>query len=113
MKMITAIIDPSKLDAVHDELKKIGIDYIVVMEARASAVEGGFTERYRGNSYVTDYYDFTRVDIVVNDDKLNSAIDVILDVTTPDKHAIGKIFISTIDDVIKIKHRKAGAEAIA
>ncbi len=113
MKKITAIIDPDKLGAVHDELKKIGIDYIVVMEARASAIEGGFSERYRGMSYVTDYYDFTRVDIVVDDDKLDSAIDAILDVTTTDKRAIGKIFTSTIDDVINIKHRKSGTEAIA
>lgn len=112
MKMIIAIIDPDKLDSVHDELKKTGINYIVVMKAKASAIEGGFTERYRGSTYVTDYYDFTRVEIVVDDDKLDSAIKIILDVTGGDK-AIGRIFISTIDDAINIATHKTVAEAIA
>ena len=113
MKMITAIIDPDKLDGVHDELKKTGINYIVTMEAKASAVEGGFTEHYRGATYIIDYYDFTRVDIVVDDDKLDSAIKTILDVTAGGDKAIGRIFTSTIDDAINIATHKTGAEAVA
>jgi nitrogen regulatory protein PII len=112
MKMITAIIDPDKLDALHDELKKTGINYIVTMEAKASAVEGGFTERYRGATYVTDYYDFARVDIVIDDEKLDSAIKTVLDVTGGDK-AIGRIFTSTIDDAINIATHKTGVETAA
>ena len=113
MKMITAVINPDKLDGVHDELKKSGISYITVMETKASAVEGGFTERYRGTTYVTDYYDFTRVDVVVDDDKLDAAINIILDVTTADDKAIGRIFTSTIDDVINIATYKNKSETAA
>ena len=113
MKMITAIIDPNKLEGVHDALKKNGINYLLVMETKASAVEGGFTERYRGTTYTTDYYDFSRVDIAVNDDTLDSVINTIIDATTADGKAIGRIFTSTIDDAINIRTRETGSDTIA
>jgi nitrogen regulatory protein P-II 1 len=113
MKMITAIINPEKLESVHDELKKSGINYITVMETKASAIEGGFSERYRGSTYAIDYYDFTRIDVVVDDDKLDTAVNIILDVTTADDKAIGRIFTSTIDDSINIATHKNRSDAVA
>lgn len=112
MKMITAIVDPDRLDSIRESLKKAGEKYMLVTNAKASAVEGGFTEHYRGVSYITDYFDFVRVEVVVDDDKLDSVVTAILDATEGDK-AIGRIFTSTIDDAINIATHKTGAEAIA
>ena len=112
MKMITAIIDPDKLDGVREALKEAGVVYLVIMNAKASAVEGGFVEHYRGNAYTIDYYDFVRADIVVDDDRLDAAVDAILKGTTADEKTIGRLFISTIDDAMNIRTRKTGIEAI-
>ncbi len=113
MKLITAIIDPDKLDGVRESLKKEGMKYMLVIKAKALAAEGGFTERYRGNTYITDYYDFIRVEIVVDDDKLDSSVEAILDATGQGENAIGKIFTSTIDNAIDIRSRETGSEVVA
>ena len=112
MKKITAIIAPDRLDNVRESLERAGVEYLVVMEVRASAVEGGFKERYRGATYTTEYYDFARVDIVVGDDVLDTAVDIVLEATEDGKKTIGRIFISTIDDAINIATRKTGTDAI-
>ena len=112
MKMITAIIDPDRLDIVRETLKNAGIEYLVVMEAKASAIEGGFKEHYRGTTYITDYYDFIRTDIVVSDDMLDTAVNAVLEATAVGEKSIGRLFTSTIDEVINVRTRKTGIEAI-
>ena len=112
MKLITAIIDPDKLDSIRESLKITGVKYMLVADAKASAVEGGFREHYRGTTYITDYYNLLRVDIVVDNDMLDSSVAAILDATAGE-NAIGKIFTSTIDDAIDILTHKTGADVVA
>ncbi len=112
MKKITAIIAPDRLDNVRESLDRAGVEYLVIMEVRASAVEGGFKERYRGTTYMTDYYDFVRADIVVGDNMLDTTVNTVLEATADGDKSIGRIFVSTIDDAINIATRKTGTEAI-
>ena len=112
MKLITAIVDPDKLDNINESLKKAGVKYLLVMNAKASAVEGGFTEHYRGTTYITDYLDLLRVDIVVDNDMLDSSVSAILDATAGDS-AIGRIITSTIDQAIDIGKHNTGIEGVA
>lgn len=112
MKLVTTIIRPFKLDDVRDALSTIGIQGMTVTEVKGFGRQKGHTELYRGAEYNVDFLPKTRIEVAINDDLLDSAIEAISTAAHTDKVGDGKIFISTLDDVVRIRTGETGAEAI-
>jgi len=112
MKKITAIIKPFKLDEVRDALQEIDISGVTVTEAKGFGRQKGHTELYRGAEYNVDFLPKIVLDIVVDDDKCDKACEIITKSAYTGKIGDGKIFISSIDEVIRIRTSETGSEAI-
>jgi len=112
MKKIEAIIKPFKLDEVKEALQEIGIQGLTVTEAKGFGRQKGHTELYRGAEYVVDFLPKVKVEIVISDDMLDKALGSIQDAAKTGRIGDGKIFISTIDDAIRIRTGEQGAEAL-
>jgi nitrogen regulatory protein PII len=112
MKMITAMIRPSKLDAVKDALVAIDIVGMTVTDARGFGRQKGQVERYRGTEYKVDFLSKLKVMIVIPDDKLESALSAITTAAHTGEIGDGKIFVSSVDDAIRIRTGDRGAEAL-
>ena len=103
MKQITAIIKPFKLDEVREALSAVGVEGMTVSEVRGFGRQKGHTELYRGAEYVVDFLPKVRVDVVVPDKLLESAIDAIVKAARTGKIGDGKIFVSDVSQVIRIR----------
>src|SRR5271155_5710711 len=112
MKKIEAIIKPFKLEDVKDALNKVGVQGLTVTEAKGYGRQKGHTELYRGAEYVVDFLPKLKVEVVVDDSLLDNAIDAIQQAAHSGKIGDGKIFISSIDEVIRIRTGEKGADAI-
>jgi len=112
MKKIEAIIKPFKLDEVKEALQEIGIQGLTVTEAKGFGRQKGHTELYRGAEYVVDFLPKVKVEIVISDDMLDKALASIQDAAKTGRIGDGKIFISTIDDAIRIRTGEQGADAL-
>lgn len=112
MKKIEAIIKPFKLDEVKEALQEAGIQGITVIEAKGFGRQKGHTELYRGAEYVVDFLPKVKLEIVVADHQLETAIDAILKAAQTGRIGDGKIFVSTIDDAIRIRTGERGVDAI-
>ena len=112
MKKIEAIIKPFKLDEVKEALQEIGIQGLTVTEAKGFGRQKGHTELYRGAEYVVDFLPKVKVEIVINDDMLDKALSSIQEAAKTGRIGDGKIFISTIEDAIRIRTGENGAEAL-
>ena len=112
MKKIEAIIKPFKLDEVKEAIQDVGIQGITVVEAKGFGRQKGHTELYRGAEYVVDFLPKVKVEVVVSDDQLEATIDAIRNAAQTGRIGDGKIFVSTIDDVIRIRTGESGEEAI-
>ncbi|MCB0832751.1 MAG: P-II family nitrogen regulator [Bacteroidetes bacterium] len=112
MKKIEAIIRPFKLDDVKDALLEIGIQGMTISEVRGFGRQKGHTELYRGNEYRIDFLPKIKVEVVVENSKMDQVIDTILEAAKTDQVGDGKIFISSLEDVIRIRTGESGAEAI-
>ena len=112
MKKIEAIIKPFKLDEVKEAIQDVGIQGITVVEAKGFGRQKGHTELYRGAEYVVDFHPKVKVEVVVSDDQLEATIDAIRNAAQTGRIGDGKIFVSTIDDVIRIRTGESGEEAI-
>ncbi|MFV0322185.1 MAG: P-II family nitrogen regulator [Alphaproteobacteria bacterium] len=112
MKKIEAIIKPFKLDEVKDALQEIGLTGITVVEAKGFGRQKGHTELYRGAEYVVDFLPKVKLEVVVNDDLLEKAIDAISQTAHTDRIGDGKIFVSEILDVIRIRTGERGEDAV-
>lgn len=112
MKKIEAIIKPFKLDDVKEALQEIGLTGITVTEARGFGRQKGHTELYRGAEYVVDFLPKVKIEVVVNDDRLEDAIDAIVRAAQTGRIGDGKIFVSTIEDAIRIRTGERGPNAI-
>ena len=112
MKKIEAIIKPFKLDEVKNALAEIGIQGLTVTEAKGFGRQKGHTELYRGAEYNVDFLPKIVLDIVVDDDKCEKACEVIVKAAYTGKIGDGKIFISDIQDAIRIRTNETGSEAI-
>lgn len=110
--MITAMIRPSKLDAVKDALVAIDIVGMTVTDARGFGRQKGQVERYRGTEYKVDFLSKLKVMIVIPDDKLESALSAITTAAHTGEIGDGKIFVSSVDDAIRIRTGDRGAEAL-
>jgi nitrogen regulatory protein P-II 1 len=112
MKKIEAIIKPFKLDDVKEALQEIGLQGITVIEARGFGRQKGHTELYRGAEYVVDFLPKVKIEVIVDEPMVEKTIEAIMAAAQTGRIGDGKIFVSTIDDVIRIRTGERGPNAI-
>ena len=112
MKKIEAIIKPSKLTDVKDGLSAVGCQGLTVSEVKGFGRQKGHTEIYRGAEYVVEFQPKVKVEVVVEDDELEGAVKAILDAATTGKIGDGKIFISPIEEAVRIRTGETGPTAL-
>jgi nitrogen regulatory protein P-II 1 len=112
MKKIEAIIKPFKLDEVKEALQEVGVQGITVIEAKGFGRQKGHTELYRGAEYIVDFLPKVKLEVVVTDDLLAKAVDAIKGAAQTGRIGDGKIFVTSIEQVIRIRTGETGADAI-
>ena len=112
MKKIEAIIKPFKLDEIKEALQDIGLQGITVVEAKGFGRQKGHTELYRGAEYVVDFLPKVKIELVIEDTKLDADIEAIQAAAYTGRIGDGKIFIYNIEEVIRIRTGESGPEAI-
>jgi nitrogen regulatory protein P-II 1 len=112
MKKIEAIIKPFKLDEVKEALQELGVQGMTVLEAKGYGRQKGHTELYRGAEYVVDFLPKIKLEMVVTDDQAPAVIDAIVAAARTGRIGDGKIFVTDIADVIRIRTGESGAQAI-
>jgi nitrogen regulatory protein P-II 1 len=112
MKRIEAIIKPSKLDEVKDALQALGVTGLTVSEAKGFGRQKGHTEMYRGTEYTVDFLPKLLIIVVVVDDLVEAVVKAIADSARTGKIGDGKIFVSSLDDVMRIRTGERGRDAI-
>ena len=112
MKKIEAIIKPFKLDEVKEALQEIGIQGLSVIEVKGFGRQKGHTELYRVAEYVVDFLPKVKIEVALDDDQVEPAIAAIIDAAKTDKIGDGKIFVSTIEQAIRIRTGESGSEAL-
>ena len=112
MKLITAIIKPFKLDDVREALSEIGVQGITVTEVKGFGRQKGHTELYRGAEYVVDFLPKVKLEVAVDDGMAEKVIECIRNSANTGKIGDGKIFVSPVEDVIRIRTGETGVEAL-
>lgn len=112
MKKIEAIIKPFKLDDVKEALQEVGVQGLSVIEVKGFGRQKGHTELYRGAEYVVDFLPKVKIEVVLPDDQVDSAIEAITTAAKTDKIGDGKIFISSVEQAIRIRTGEDGDEAL-
>ena len=112
MKLVSAIIKPFKLDDVREALSEIGIQGITVTEVKGFGRQKGHTELYRGAEYVVDFLPKVKIEAAISDDLLDQVIEAIANAANTGKIGDGKIFVTTLDQAIRIRTGETGIDAI-
>src|SRR6187551_3046168 len=112
MKKIEAIFKPFKLDEVREALSEVGITGLTVTEVKGFGRQRGHTELYRGAEYVVDFLPKVKVEIVVPDDRVEASIDAILKAARTGKIGDGKIFVTSVEQVVRIRTGETGEAAV-
>ena len=112
MKLVTAIIKPFKMDDVRAALSEIGVQGITATEVKGFGRQRGHTELYRGAEYVVDFLPKVKLEIAVEDGQVEAAVDAIIKSANTGKIGDGKIFVSPLEQVIRIRTGETGEEAI-
>jgi nitrogen regulatory protein P-II 2 len=112
VKLVTAIIKPFKLDEVREALSNIGVQGITVSEVKGFGRQKGHTELYRGTEYVIDFLPKTKIEIAIDESLLDSAVEAITQSAHSGKIGDGKIFITPLDQAIRIRTGESGPEAL-
>ncbi|MEZ5716365.1 MAG: P-II family nitrogen regulator [Paracoccaceae bacterium] len=112
MKKIEAIIKPFKLDEVKEALQDVGVQGLSVIEVKGFGRQKGHTELYRGAEYVVDFLPKVKIEIVLEADQVDAAIAAIIDAAKTDKIGDGKIFVTSVEQVIRIRTGETGSDAI-
>ena len=112
MKKIEAIIKPFKLDEVKEALHEVGIQGITVIEAKGFGRQKGHTELYRGAEYVVDFLPKVKIEVVIEDSMLDTVVEAVQNAAKTGRIGDGKIFISSIDEAIRIHTGEKGGEAV-
>ncbi|MCT4655225.1 MAG: P-II family nitrogen regulator [Cohaesibacter sp.] len=112
MKKIEAIIKPFKLDEVKEALQEVGLQGITVIEAKGFGRQKGHTELYRGAEYVVDFLPKVKVEVILADEQIDAAVEAIQKAAQTGRIGDGKIFISSVEQVIRIRTGETGNEAI-
>ena len=112
MKLVTAIVKPYKLDDVKEALKSARVSGLTVSDARGFGRQGGHTETYRGAEYQVDFLPKSRIEIAVDDDQVDEVVAAIAEAARSGKIGDGKIWVTTIDTVVRIRTGERGPEAL-
>tara|TARA_B100000902_G_C27204147_1_gene860667 strand:- start:351 stop:770 length:420 start_codon:yes stop_codon:yes gene_type:complete len=112
MKLLTAIIKPFKLDDVREALSEVGVQGMTVTEVRGFGRQKGHTELYRGAEYVVDFLPKVKVEVAIDDSLLEGAIEAITNAAATGKVGDGKIFVSSLDEVVRIRTGETGSGAV-
>ena len=112
MKMVTAIVKPFKLDEVREALSAIGVQGITVTEVKGFGRQKGHTELYRGAEYVVDFLPKVKIELVIAAGQVETAIDAIIKVARTGKIGDGKIFVTSVEQVVRIRTGETGEAAI-
>jgi nitrogen regulatory protein P-II 1 len=112
MKLVTAVIKPFKLDDVKNALKGIGVVGMTVTEVRGFGRQGGHTETYRGTEYQVDFLPKVKVEAIVEDGDASAVVDAIVSSAKTDKIGDGKVWVTTIDELVRIRTGETGSAAI-
>ncbi|MGI9603777.1 MAG: P-II family nitrogen regulator [Acidimicrobiales bacterium] len=112
MKLVTAVIKPFKLDDVKDALAAIGVQGMTVSEAQGFGRQGGHSETYRGTEYKVLFTPKTRIEIVVDDSIADQVVDAVVDAARTEKIGDGKVWVSSVDSLVRIRTGERGADAV-
>ena len=112
MKFVTAIIKPFKLDDVRESLSEIGIQGVTVTEVKGFGRQKGHTELYRGSEYVVDFLPKVKLEVAIADDLLERTLEVVADAANTGKIGDGKIFVTDLEQVIRIRTGETGEDAV-
>jgi len=112
MKKIEAVIKPFKLDEVKEALQDVGVQGLSVIEVKGFGRQKGHTELYRGAEYVVDFLPKVKVEVVLDDDQVDAAIEAIVDAAKTSKIGDGKIFVSPVEQTIRIRTGETGSDAL-
>jgi nitrogen regulatory protein P-II 1 len=112
MKKIEAIIKPFKLEEVKDALGEVGVEGMTVSEVKGFGRQKGHTEIYRGSEYTVDFLPKIKIELVVADDKAESAVTAIIKAARTGKIGDGKVFVSTIEEAVRIRTEEKGENAV-
>jgi len=112
MKLITAIVKPFKLDDVKAALKRAGVVGMTVSEVRGFGRQGGHTETYRGAEYQIDFVPKVKVEIVVDDPQVEAVVDALTDAARTDKIGDGKVWVTAVSDLVRIRTGERGPDAV-
>jgi nitrogen regulatory protein P-II 2 len=112
MKLVTAIIKPFKLDDVRESLSDIGVQGITVTEVKGFGRQKGHTELYRGAEYVVDFLPKVKIEVAIGSDLLDQVIEAITKAANTGKIGDGKIFVSSLEQVIRIRTGETGVDAV-
>ena len=112
MKLVTAIIKPFKLDDVREALHDVGVQGMTVTEIKGFGRQKGHTELYRGAEYVVDFLPKVKIEIAITSDQVEGVIEAIIKSANSGKIGDGKIFVSGLDEVVRIRTGETGSEAL-
>ena len=112
MKKIEAIIKPFKLDEVKEALQDVGVQGLSVIEVKGFGRQKVHTELYRGAEYVVDFLPKVKIEVVLDDDQVDAAIEAIVDAAKTEKIGDGKIFVSPVEQAIRIRTGESGSDAL-
>ena len=112
MKKIEAIIKPFKLDDVKEALQEVGVQGLTVTEVKGFGRQKGHTELYRGAEYVVDFLPKIKIEMVLPDDQIDAAVEAIVSAARTEKIGDGKIFVSAVDQAIRIRTGETGDDAV-
>ena len=112
MKLITAIIKPFKLDEVREALSDVGVTGLTITDVKGFGRQKGHTELYRGSEYVVDFLPKTKIEVAVSDENSDKVIDAISKVSNTGKIGDGKIFVSSLEQVVRIRTGELNEDAL-
>ena len=112
MKLVTAVIKPFKLDDVREALSTIGVQGITVSEVKGFGRQKGHTELYRGAEYVVDFLPKIKLEVVVSEDQVEAVLDAVASAARTERIGDGKIFVTPLEEVIRIRTGERGPEAV-
>ena len=112
MKLVTCIIKPFKLDDVREALSEVGVQGMTVIEVKGFGRQKGHTELYRGAEYVVDFLPKVKIEVALEDDLLDKVIDAISKAANTGKVGDGKIFVTSLEEVVRIRTGETGPEAV-
>jgi nitrogen regulatory protein P-II 1 len=112
MKLVTAIVQPAKLDDLKDALGRLGVLGMTVSEAQGYGRQKGHTEVYRGTEYTVDFIDKLRVEVLVEDTTVDKVVDGIVTATRTGKVGDGKVWVTSVESVVRVRTGETGVEAL-